>query len=88
MTEQQRGALEVTFFIISFILVLQNPIKLLAVGAEYVHIISPTIVAILLISSVMVYASVLRILNDSKLFLNLFAGIVYFVNITKWINVI
>lgn len=88
MTRQQLMTLEAIFFIVSFGLVLQDPVTLLRAVGDYVNVVSPAITLIIVISVIMVFNNVIKILRGEGLFLNLFSGIVYFVNITKWINII
>lgn len=89
MSGKTTKTLEIIFFIVSFVLVLQDPTALLdQIGNEYFHIVKPVLTTWLLLSVPMIYTSAARILDDGRLFTNLLAGTVYFVNIIKWIEVI
>ena len=88
MSEQTQRILEICFFILSLGLLVQEPAALLVNAIAYTAFAKPILVTIILISVPMVYASVIRILGEGKFFINLFAGVVYFVNIVRWIEVI
>lgn len=88
MSRENARTLEILFFIISLGLISQEPTKLLVLAGGNAHVLKPTVTTILLLSVPMIYVSVLRIIDGGKFFINLFAGMVYFLNITRWINII
>ncbi len=83
--------LEVAFFVIAAILLAQNPPSLLdyfSSNLQAFQIAKIVIVNILAACAFLVYVCILRIMEESHMFINLIAGSVYYMAIIRWIEYI
>ena len=88
MTEDTKRTMEVCFFIFAAMMLIKSPAEIIAYAGATVPLLIPGAIVFTIACAVMLLVSTLRLINHGSFWLNLVGGIVYFMNIIMWIEVI